>query len=91
MHGTFHPTGTLHHDVDKTRSATCTRNATVFENMLATFVLARNRVLKLAMVNDCVLVNGFGLGLTIPISNLVAELVVGIKNKARKIKIVIIL
>ena len=50
MHGTFYPSGTLHHAVDESRSAT--RKAMVLENTLATFVLARNFVLTNAIVSQ---------------------------------------
>ena len=42
---------------------------------------------KLAIVNDLVLVNGFGLGLTIPMLDIEGvRLVVGINSRKRRIK-----
>ena len=50
MQGTFYPSGTLHHNVDKTKSAT--RKSTVLEETIATFVLARNYILTNTIVSQ---------------------------------------
>ena len=50
MYGTFYPSGTLHYDINETKRAT--GKSMVLENTLATFVLARNRVLKNAIVSQ---------------------------------------
>ena len=50
MHGTFYLSGTLHHAVEKSKSTI--RKVMMLENMLVTFVLARNSVLTNAIVSQ---------------------------------------